>query len=178
MATTPTPSVRPFKSTAAAGRVPHSPPGATSAASLLNIGAVTGSAMSAGITTLTLNGANTGANAIAGVIGDGISGGSLAVVMNGTGQWQLTGANTYSGGTTISSGVLEFANPTAMPSAGRRERRRQRDPGGRCGRCGSIQQRHVGARFHRRPRGRHRRPGAAVNWSAGQRAALTPPVEM
>ena len=36
----------------------------------------------------------------------------------GAGTLTLTGANTYSGGTTIGGGVLQFANTTAMPASG------------------------------------------------------------
>ncbi len=58
-----------------------------------------------GTTTLTLNGANAGANTIRGLLADNGSG-QLAVTMSGTGLWNLSGANTYSGGTEINSGTL------------------------------------------------------------------------
>ncbi|MEI6608034.1 MAG: autotransporter-associated beta strand repeat-containing protein, partial [Verrucomicrobiota bacterium] len=80
--------------------------GATSATSLLNIGAVTGSATSGNTTTLTLNGTNTGANLVSGIIGDGASAGKLALNKSGAGTWVLTGANTYTGATTLSAGGL------------------------------------------------------------------------
>ena len=80
--------------------------GATSATSLLNIGAVTGSATSGNTTTLTLNGTNTGANLVSGIIGDGAGTGKLALNKSGAGTWVLTGANTYTGATTLSAGGL------------------------------------------------------------------------
>ena len=54
--------------------------------------------------TLTIAGA--GNTTIAGVISDGP--GSLGLVMAGTGTLRLTGASTYSGGTTVSSGTLDI----------------------------------------------------------------------
>jgi fibronectin-binding autotransporter adhesin len=44
------------------------------------------------------------------------SGGSL--IMTGTGTQTLSGANTYNGGTSITSGVLEFAKINSMPASG------------------------------------------------------------
>ena len=80
--------------------------GATSATSLLSLGAVTGSATAGNTTTLTLNGSNTGLNAVTGVIGDGAGGGKLAVTKSDAGTWVLSGAGTYTGATTINSGTL------------------------------------------------------------------------
>lgn len=62
-------------------------------------GAISGG--TTGTTTLTLGGANTGANAINGVISNGA--GTLALAES-TGNWTLGNANTYTGGTTISGG--------------------------------------------------------------------------
>jgi autotransporter-associated beta strand protein len=89
--------------------------GATSSSSLLSIGPVMGSATSGNITTLTLNGTNSGANAVTGVIGDGSGGGKLAVVKSTPdGSWTLSGANTYSGGTTVNAGTLNvYGNQSA-----------------------------------------------------------------
>ena len=61
----------------------------------------------AGSTTLVLTGASTAANSINGVLANG-SATQLTVVKNGTGTWFLTGANTYSGGTTIGGGTLNI----------------------------------------------------------------------
>ncbi|MFC5453241.1 autotransporter-associated beta strand repeat-containing protein [Prosthecobacter fluviatilis] len=61
-----------------------------------------------GARTLTLTGTNTGANSVAAVIGD--NGGATSLIKSGTGTWVLTGANSYSGTTTISGGVLQVGN--------------------------------------------------------------------
>jgi fibronectin-binding autotransporter adhesin len=59
-----------------------------------------------GSQTLTLTGTNTGGNnTIGGSINNG-SGGTTALTKTGSNTWVLTGANTYSGPTTISSGGL------------------------------------------------------------------------
>jgi fibronectin-binding autotransporter adhesin len=88
--------------------------GATSASSLLSIGAVTGVSTAGNTTTLTLNGDNTGANAVTGVIGNGSAGGTLAVVKSGNGVWVLSGANTFTGGVTLNSGTLRAGNAAAL----------------------------------------------------------------
>ncbi|MEI8122991.1 MAG: autotransporter-associated beta strand repeat-containing protein, partial [bacterium] len=44
--------------------------------------------------------------------------GTGAVTQSGTGTLVLNGANTFTGGTTISTGTLQFAKTTAMPSSG------------------------------------------------------------
>jgi fibronectin-binding autotransporter adhesin len=88
--------------------------GATSASSLLSIGAVTGVSTAGSTTTLTLNGDNTGANAVTGVIGNGSAGGTLAVVKSGNGVWVLSGANTFTGGVTLNSGTLRAGNAAAL----------------------------------------------------------------
>jgi autotransporter-associated beta strand protein len=75
---------------------------------LMNIGALTGVSTGANVTNLTLNGANTGANAISGVVGDGSGGGKLSITKNDAGTWVLqNNGNTYSGGTTVNAGTLQ-----------------------------------------------------------------------
>ncbi|HSV15266.1 MAG TPA: autotransporter-associated beta strand repeat-containing protein [Tepidisphaeraceae bacterium] len=64
---------------------------------------------------LTVN--NTAANTFAGVLGDGTGGGSLGLTKTGAGNFTLTGANTYSGNTTIGGGTL-LANNGAGSATG------------------------------------------------------------
>ncbi|MBJ7260182.1 MAG: autotransporter-associated beta strand repeat-containing protein [Chthoniobacterales bacterium] len=58
--------------------------------------------------TLALGGTNTDANAISGVISDNntVGGGLVSVTKAGSGRWILSGANTYTGATTVSAGSL------------------------------------------------------------------------
>jgi len=84
------------------------------ATTLLSLAAVTGVSAGANVTTLTLNGTNTGANAITGIIGNGIAGGKLAIIKNGAGSWTLSGANTFTGGVTLSAGTLKLGSSTAL----------------------------------------------------------------
>ena len=66
--------------------------------------------------TLTLGGAGAGTRTIGGVINDGTLGGTTALVINATGNpnTNLFGANTYSGGTTLTQGILTLGNATAL----------------------------------------------------------------
>jgi len=82
----------------------------TSTATLTIGGGIT-AATASSVTTLTLSGTNTGANTLVGVLADGGGGAQLALAAQG-GNWTLSAANTYSGGTTVSSGVLAIANTT------------------------------------------------------------------
>ncbi len=66
----------------------------------------------AGIKTLTLGGTNAGLNTISGIIPNGTS--STAVTKTGTGTWLLSGANLYSGNTTLSQGILIVGNDAAF----------------------------------------------------------------
>ncbi|OIN03681.1 hypothetical protein A9236_01960 [Polynucleobacter sp. QLW-P1DATA-2] len=69
-----------------------------------NVGTITGAAYG-----LTLTGTNT-ASSIASIIGT--SSGALTKLAAGT--WTLSGANTFTGGTTISAGTLKAASATAL----------------------------------------------------------------
>lgn len=64
--------------------------------------------------TLTLQGTNTGANTISGVIANNVGSGSvvgaITLVKAGAGSWTLAGANTYTGGTSLSAGTLNVNN--------------------------------------------------------------------
>lgn len=68
-----------------------------------------------GTSTLTLN--STSNQSFSGIIrdGDGVGvDGTLALVKNGSGTLTLSGANSYSGLTTVSAGVLQVQNATAL----------------------------------------------------------------
>ncbi len=78
-------------------------------------GGIIGLISGGGTTTLTLNGANGGLNVISGVIGDNGST-VLALVKNQAGTWILSNANTYTGGTTISNGILQLGDGTTNGS--------------------------------------------------------------
>ncbi len=60
--------------------------------------------------TLTLTGTNTGDNTLAAIIGNVSSNpnAKTSLVKSGSGTWVLSGANTYTGGTTISDGMLKL----------------------------------------------------------------------
>jgi fibronectin-binding autotransporter adhesin len=64
---------------------------------------------------LTLGGSNTAANAVEGVIQNNLDGGSgsfgkLALTKVDAGTWHLAGANSYTGNTTISGGILAIGD--------------------------------------------------------------------
>ena len=66
--------------------------------------------------TLTLGGTNTGTNTFAGKIADG-TGSVITLVKAGTGSWILSGANTYTGKTTVSAGMLSINSIQDLSSA-------------------------------------------------------------
>jgi fibronectin-binding autotransporter adhesin len=71
-----------------------------------------------GSRTLTLTGSNT-LSKIDGIISDGTAGGTLALAKtNSSGAWSLNGANTYSGGTTLTAGTLNLNNAAALGTGG------------------------------------------------------------
>lgn len=89
--------------------------GSTTSGRLLSVsGSVSGVSTVGNTTTLTLNGGNTGSNAVSGVLSDGVNGGKLALVKSGTGSWTLSGSNSFTGGTTISGGTLSVTNLAAF----------------------------------------------------------------
>jgi fibronectin-binding autotransporter adhesin len=68
-----------------------------------------------GARTLTLTGTNTGSNTIGGVLANGtLSTDTLAISKTGAGKWVLGGANSYTGGTTVSAGTLVAGNGDAF----------------------------------------------------------------
>jgi fibronectin-binding autotransporter adhesin len=67
--------------------------------------------------TLTLGGANTGANEIQGVIANGLTGTMVTnLAKSGNGTWMLSGANTYTGTTTINTGTLKLGASNVIPN--------------------------------------------------------------
>ena len=71
------------------------------------------------VATLTVSGNNTPSNAYGGFIVDNStgSGGTLALVKDGTNTLTLSNSNAYSGGTTIRNGILSVANTSTTTSA-------------------------------------------------------------
>lgn len=65
--------------------------------------------------TFTLGGTNTGDNLIAATIVNPSGTGNLSLTKAGVGKWILTGANTYEGNTTISSGTLALGATNVLP---------------------------------------------------------------
>lgn len=76
---------------------------------------VGGNITNSGAATLTVNGTGTGSNEISGIISDG--GGTQAVTKSGATTWTLSGANTYSGATTVSAGMLTLSNALALQNS-------------------------------------------------------------
>lgn len=66
--------------------------------------------------TLTLTGTNTDANTLAGILQDSssISLGVLSLTKAGSGNWVLSGANTFTGATTVTDGTLTLAGSGAV----------------------------------------------------------------
>ncbi|HEY8996126.1 MAG TPA: autotransporter-associated beta strand repeat-containing protein, partial [Lacunisphaera sp.] len=69
-----------------------------------------------GARTLTLTGTSTGVSNLAPILGDG-TGGGTSVAKTGVGTWELSGANTYTGGTTVTGGTLIVNSSTALGSS-------------------------------------------------------------
>jgi fibronectin-binding autotransporter adhesin len=71
-------------------------------------------------TILTLGGSGTGIVTLSGVISPGVGGKDYTITKTGTSEFVLTGANLYTSATTISAGVLNIQNGTALgtPAAG------------------------------------------------------------
>lgn len=89
----------------------------TGALGLNNPGAIAFNATPAP-NTLTLTGSYAGANSFSPAITDSGTGANVtSVVKSGIGNWVLAGTNSYSGGTTISGGLLQF-NTGALPGSG------------------------------------------------------------
>jgi fibronectin-binding autotransporter adhesin len=67
-----------------------------------------------GARTVTLSGTSTANNSLAMAIGD--NGGATSLLKNGAGLWILTGANGYSGSTTVNAGTLQFGSDSTATS--------------------------------------------------------------
>lgn len=78
-------------------------------------------ASGAGSKTLILGGSSTAANLVAGAIVNNSSSNTTAVRKDGVGTWVLAGANTYTGATSLTEGVLRLranaATSTVLPAA-------------------------------------------------------------
>jgi autotransporter-associated beta strand protein len=73
-------------------------------------------ATGAGSKTLTLTGSTAGTGEIASAIVDNSVTNTTALTKTGTGTWALTGANTYTGATTVIAGTLDLGGGTATGS--------------------------------------------------------------
>lgn len=82
----------------------------------LNISAGITSSLASGTQNLTFN--NTGAVSVTGVIGNGGSGGTVAVTKSGTGALTLNAANSFTGGLTIKGGTVTGGSNAASFGAG------------------------------------------------------------
>lgn len=67
-----------------------------------------------GARTLTLTGSNTGENLIALDLADDAAGNPTSLVKSGAGTWKLTFPNTYTGGTTVSEGMLILTSDNCL----------------------------------------------------------------
>ena len=64
--------------------------------------------------TLDLSGSNRGRNTLAAAITDNVNE-QTSLVKSGSGEWVLSGTNTYTGGTTVIDGTLVLSGVQAMP---------------------------------------------------------------
>jgi autotransporter-associated beta strand protein len=88
---------------------------ATTGANALNIAAIDGGSSGGLVRDLIFN--NVGLVNVTGAITADDSG-PIDVIKNNTGKVVFSGANTYTRGTTINAGVLQFNSPAAVPGAG------------------------------------------------------------
>ena len=85
-------------------------------ASLSGVGSGGGTVTNGSSLPATLILATSGSTTFSGAISNGT--GTVALVMNGTGTQVLTGSNSYTGGTTVNGGLLQFNANTAVPGSG------------------------------------------------------------
>jgi autotransporter-associated beta strand protein len=88
----------------------------------LVVGAISGASTAGNTTTLYLDGVSEALsirNNTVGALSDGVSGGKLAVVKNGSGLWTLSATNsTYTGGLTINAGTVRYSGNGAQFGVG------------------------------------------------------------
>lgn len=93
----------------------------------LVVGAISGASTAGNTTTLYLDGVSEAFSSfstnrlsmVSGVLSDGVAGGKLAVVKNGSGLWTMTNsASTYTGGLTINAGTIRYSGNGAQFGAG------------------------------------------------------------
>ncbi len=89
--------------------------GSSSSSATLGFGGGITPGATSGVTTLILKGSNPGANTISGILADNGSG-QLSVTKDGPGVWILSGANIYSGDTTVLAGTLKFNVSSGTPT--------------------------------------------------------------
>lgn len=80
---------------------------------LIWTGTVSNTAGADGTMNVNLNGANTSDNEIQGVFANNVVGGGtnvLSMTKNDAGKWILSGANTYTGATAVTGGILQIGN--------------------------------------------------------------------
>ena len=87
-------------------------------ANLTIAGNVTGGTIGGGAGTKTLALAGSGNGLISGVIGPAGTGPTVALTKSGTGTWTLSGANVYSGTTTVNGGTLLVNNTLGSGTGG------------------------------------------------------------
>ena len=89
----------------------------TGTVSFTNTGAVAFG--NTGVHSLTLTGSNTGMNSLAAAIGDSTYNSTVyptSLTKTGAGTWEVSGASTFTGGTTVQAGTLAFSNVGSAPT--------------------------------------------------------------
>ena len=81
-------------------------------------GSVVGDNDTATAATLTVGGGDATGGDFSGVISDGSGGGALSLTKIGTGTQTLSGANTYTGATTVNAGILTLEHDSALGGSG------------------------------------------------------------
>ena len=83
----------------------------------LNLSGTAAIATGAGSKTLTLTGTNTGANTLAGIVQDNSPANKTSLAKSGAGEWILSGNNSYTGDTTVTTGTLSITTPFLAASS-------------------------------------------------------------